>query len=517
MKADKKRKGSIVNLILPTLVLGAITGILTSVTVNFYKFIAKYIIHFSEAGYELMRNSLWWAVAVAAALAVVAFVMAYIYRRHPDLKGGGIPASIGALRGIFKLKWSENVVGVFILSMLSFFVGVPLGNEGPSVQMGCAIGGGVSKIWEGKHKAWERYSMTGGACAGFSVATGAPISGVVFAIEEAHRRISPMILTSAAAAVFFAGVTTEIIAPILGVSKSLFPQLSLPVLTFEKIWIPLAVGVVSGVFAVAFLKLYAFLDKLFNKKMADIPHQYKIFGVYLMTLICGLISVNFISTGHELVLHMLESRFPVIMLLLIIVIRTILTLSANTNGITGGTFLPLLAIGCAVGGVVAKLAVKAPGVGEEYYALILVLGLIGCISAMMKMPLTAVVFAVEALFCFDNIVYVILVVMISYLITEIFAVKSINDLVVEKREEKIMEAGTVKVVDKHVTVGESTFASGREISDILWPKGLIILSVHKEAAHGGSVLMAGDVLHIRCATVDEDSMDEELEAIVGKQ
>ena len=29
--------------------------------------------------------------------------------------------------------------------------------------------------------------MTGGACAGFSTATGAPISGILFAVEEAHQ------------------------------------------------------------------------------------------------------------------------------------------------------------------------------------------------------------------------------------------------------------------------------------------------------------------------------------------
>ena len=62
-------------------------------------------------------------------------------------------------------------------------------------------------------------------------------------------------------------------------------------------------------------------------------------------------------------------------------------------------------------------------VESKYYGLMIVLGIVCCISAMMKMPMTAVVFAVEALGCFENIVYIILAVVVSYLLTEIFEVK----------------------------------------------------------------------------------------------
>ena len=73
------------------------------------------------------------------------------------------------------------------MSLLSFLMGVPLGNEGPSVQIGTAVGRGTTRIALRKRFAWDRYSMTGGACAGFAVATGAPISGILFAVEEAHH------------------------------------------------------------------------------------------------------------------------------------------------------------------------------------------------------------------------------------------------------------------------------------------------------------------------------------------
>lgn len=42
--------------------------------------------------------------------------------------------------------------------------------------------------------------MTSGAAAGLSAAFNAPLSGMVFALEEIHRSFSPMILLSAAMA-----------------------------------------------------------------------------------------------------------------------------------------------------------------------------------------------------------------------------------------------------------------------------------------------------------------------------
>ncbi len=521
---DNKRKfnNKFINLFFPTVVLGAITGIVTSLVVNIYKFLAKHIIHFTEHTYEHLGEKLWLVPIAIILFVAVAVIMSKIYKKYPNIKGGGIPTAISSLRGIFKLKWIENLFGVFAFSLTSFLFGVPLGNEGPSVQMGCAIGSGVSRLWQSEnkeksHKAWERYSMTGGACAGFSVATGAPISGFVFAIEEAHRRISPMILIAAATSVIFAGVTTEIVAPLLNVSVSLFPIVEMPKLVFMDILIPASVAVVLGLFAILFLKFYSFLDSFYNRKLKKIPHCIRITIVFVVSFICGMVSLDFISTGHELALHILEHSVTIIGLVAIIVIRTILTLSANTNGVTGGVFLPLLAIGAAVSGVVANVAVKYCGVDSSYYALMIVLGIVCCISAMMKMPLTAVVFAVEAMGCFDNIVYIILAVTISYSLTEIFTVKSINDVVVEKREEQVRENGIMKTFYKNVTVKENSFADGRDISDILWPYGMLVLSVDKEEAHGGSELNSGDVIEIRCITNNEALMNEEIEAIFGEQ
>ena len=520
----KKFKNYFINLICPAFVFGSITGILTAIAVTLYKVCASYIIDFSEKGYVFFRGHIYFVPIILVALFAIAFLYAFLYKKTPNLRGGGIPTSIGILRGIITFKWLRNFLGTFLLSMLSFLIGVPLGTEGPSVQMGTAIGRGSVNAFTKKHKAWDRYSMTGGACAGFSCATGAPISGIMFAIEEAHQRISPMIIIVSCVSVMFSRMTTEILAPIFNVSIGLFPEMKLVSLSLKDIWMPITVGLAVGLFAVLFLFLYRIINGFLNKKLKKIPHQYKIFAVFAVTAILGLVSFSFVSTGHELIINLFDGKIAVYMLVLILLVRSVLTLSANSTSITGGMFIPILALGALISSIIAKSAQAIFGFEQEYYTIMLILGITACISGMMKTPLTAIFFAVEALSCYENILHVVVVSCIAFVVTEIFGLKSINDTVLDTTIEEQNEGKTPKVIDTFVVVQRGAFAIGKQVRDIFWPTNLFILSVKRDETknavldeHGGKAIREGDTLHVRYSTYDEESTTEELLAIVGEQ
>lgn len=520
----KKFKNHFVNLICPAFVFGSVTGIFTAIAVAFYKVCASRVIEASEKGYVFLRTHLWVLPIALAALLGISFLYAFIYKKIANLRGGGIPTSIGILRGIITFKWLRNLIGTFFLSLTSFLIGVPLGNEGPSVQMGTAIGRGSVSAFAKKHRAWDRYSMTGGACAGFSCATGAPISGIMFAVEEAHQRISPMIIIVSCVSVMFSKITTELLSPIFSINITLFPSINLTPLSVKDIWIPVVIGASVGIFAVLFLHLYRIINAFLNKKLKKIPHQYKIFAVLTATLALGLCSFSFISTGHELILELFNAPPALYMLILLILLRSVLTVCANSTSITGGIFLPILAIGTLVSSVLGKAALSILGLSQEYYIVILVLGITACVSSMMKTPLTAIFFAVEALSCYENILYVIVVSAVAFIITEIFDVKSINDSVLDTRAEEQNEGKKIKVIDTFVTVKGGAFAIGKQIRDIFWPSNLFVLSLkHDETVsaevdeHGSKAIREGDLLHVRYSTYDEAATNDELLAIVGEQ
>ncbi|MBQ9806974.1 MAG: chloride channel protein [Clostridia bacterium] len=519
----KQYCSNVISLVLPAVFFGAVTGILTGGLVVLYKFCAKYVIEFSEHGYHFLRSNPIWILAVLAALFGLAYFFSYIYRKFPNLRGGGIPVAIGNLRGIFPMKGLQDLFGIFTMSLTSFFLGLPLGNEGPAVQMGTAVGRSSVHLLTRKNYAWDRYAMTGGACAGFSVATGATISGLLFAVEEAHRRISPVLLIVASSAVTFSELINQFLSPLLGVDLKLFPSLDLKVIAAKELWLPLLIGILVGLFSVAFLKYYRVIKQFFNKTIEKIPYGFKIFLIFAATLGLGLYSYDFISTGHHLIISLFQNDAQIWMLLLLLLLRSTLTIGANSNRLTGDTVLPILVLGALLTASLGKCLVDFAGMDEAYYTVIVVLGITACMAGMMKMPLTAVVFSVEALSCHANIFSVILVAAVAFIITEIFSVHSINDSDLENHIKE-WHAGKREVeIDRFVTVQAGSFAIGKQIRDVLWPNKLTVLSFQhaklngiKSRADGGKEMRAGDILHIHCTTFDEERSMQELYDIIGK-
>ena len=504
-------------------VCGVLTGTCTAVIIMLYKICAKAVITFSEYGYGFLRKHMYGIPAILIIFVGIAAILAYIYRKNPSLQGGGIPTSIGILRGKISFTWFKTLIGTFALSLITFLIGVPLGNEGPSVQMGTAVGRGVTCAFPQSQRALDRYAMTGGACAGFSSATGAPISGILFTIEEAHGQFSPLVLLVCAVSVFTARVVNELLSPICGVSVGLFPDFQPITLPAKDIWLPIVVGVTIGLFSVALLKYYQILLKPIQRLLQRGHQVLLLCIIFTLSMIAGLFSSACISTGHELVLD-LFIHTPLMPLLAILAVRATLTLGANAVGITGGMFVPLLTLGAVCAAILAAILQLTVGLSAEDTVLVLLLGITACIAGTMKMPLTAMVFAVEALSCHTNILAVIIVTVTAFGMTELFGVRSVNEHVLDGKLETLHAGKTAAIYDTFVTVQPSSFAVGKEIRDILWPANLFVLSIQHDPtlqAQTGELankkLLAGDILHVRYTTFDEAETKQQLIAIVGAQ
>ena len=160
-----------------------------------FKYIAKMIEHYSKTIYELAKKSFVYIILVFVSLILLSLIMYFVHKKIPETKGGGIPKSEGVLRGTLKFRSFLTLIGTFFGSMISYMAGVPVGTEGPSVLIGTSVGDLCNKATK-KDKALGRYIDTGGAAAGFAVATGAPLSGILFALEEIHKRFTPMLFAT---------------------------------------------------------------------------------------------------------------------------------------------------------------------------------------------------------------------------------------------------------------------------------------------------------------------------------
>ncbi len=534
-----KKKTYLYNLLFPALLYATLTGICVGTCIVIFKFCASHIIHASGAVYELLRAHPVYLPLAVLVLFACAVLCAAVYQFHANLRGGGIPTSIGILRGLIPFRWIYNFFGVFAMSQLTFLLGVPLGTEGPSVQIGTALGRGITRIGSRtagkKHAAWDRYLMTAGACSGFCTATDAPISGMMFAIEEAHQRISPMIILVSTISVTAAKVTSTLLSPLFGINTYLFAPMHLIALKPGELWLPVLIAVAVGLFAVLFLKYYLLLRSLWQRfqvllrkhlpsGIARMGTVLPLFVIFTATLLTGLISEANLSSGHHLIEELMHGHLAWYLLFAIVAVRMTVMIFANCAGITGGMFLPIMALGAMISSIIGGFLITHTPLTSGYYPVVVILGITACIASMMKMPLTAIVFAIEALSAHNNIVPVLLVSVLSYFITELFEVESINEVVLEHRLEDQRRGKEPVTVDTTVTVAPDTFAIGKQVRDIFWPANLFVLTVrHSDERRaemderGDKTLHEGDLLHVRYESYDITETEAELYAIVGAQ
>lgn len=496
------------NILLPCLLCSAITGILTGALVYGFKTVSLWLIETARGAYVFVAAHPVYIPVLAGALVLLAAASCGLLTWCPAARGGGIPSAIGILRGILHFQWLKTLVATVTSAWISFLAGVPLGNEGPSVQIGTALGRGVTRAAGARRRAWDRYLMTSGASAGFAAATCAPIAGLFFALEEAHKRFSPMILMSSFASVLCASVTVRRLAALFG-GSAVFIEMPDPLaLGLHDLWLPVVIGLVAGLCSVLYSLTFRGIDRVWMDKLSRVPLFWKILAVFLLSGAAGLISHYAVGSGHFVMEEVFAGNLIWQQLLLVFVIKFALTLLASNTGVTGGLFIPILTVGTLLGGLLAALF-GAWGLPSDYALTVVVLTTASFMSATMHTPITALLFSIEALAGLSNALYIGVGVFIAYVVMETLDVHALNDMVLAHRIAA-QNRGRVRHMRRAaVTVQPGAFAADKTMRDIFLPDNCLVLSVtgrdKVSMANGGEkTIRAGDVLQLRYAAYDDD-------------
>ncbi len=517
----KNRLTYIKNTIFPCLVFSGVTGIFTGGLIFIFKLIAGRVLDLSAEIYAFVREDPRYIPLLIGGAALIGLLSAFILNHTKNCRGGGIPTSVAILRGLIEFRWLKSIFFLFASALLTFLGGVPLGNEGPSVQMGTAVGRGTSRIFGKRHPAWDRYVMTGGACAGFAVATGAPLSGILFAIEEAHRRFSPMLFMVAGVTVTFATAVMNLLCGIFDVSPLMF-DLHIPeALPLRYIWITVILGIFCGLVAVAFTKIYSFIGKFVNQTLQRMPFTLKIVLVFVLVACAGVCSSALIGTGHDIIHALIHGSGTWYFIILCFCLRALFLMLANNAGVSGGIFVPTLTFGALLGALLAKWTVALGLMPEEYSVILIIVGMSAFLASSSRTPITALAFAIEALSGLANILPIAIGVTLSFLVIETWGVVALHDTVISNKVASFNRGKESTVVDTFVTVKPDSFAVGREVRDILWPPTCTILSIKKpeNAPHSEEhgILGVGDIIHIHYQTFEPETTAHSLSAILGEQ
>ena len=510
------------NKFIPYVLFSLLVGIPTGFLVFFFKLAASFVISFSERCFDFVRENPVYLPLLVLGATLIGVVLALILKRAKECRGGGIPTAIASIRGLVPLNWVQGTIVLFISALLTFLSGVPLGNEGPSVQMGTAVGEGCSRFSNKTTKeGWERYLMTGGACAGFAIATGAPLSGMMFAFEEAHRRFTSHLFIVSTISVLSGFLVQRELCLLFRTDFVFLDLVVSEILPLRFFWAAALIGAVCGICSLLFTRLYRVVKKFSKTKAKKLSRVAKYAIIFGVTALLGFFSSAFVGTGHALIEAILHGTTVWYILLLALLIRGIIMICANNEGVTGGIFVPNLAFGAIIAALISAGLVALGMVETQYYTILIVVGMASFLAAASRTPITAIVFAAEALCVVSNIFPVILGVAVSYIIAEASGKMSFVDTVIESRTEAARQGKTAYIVDCHMTVQKGSIADDMELRDILWPPTCAVLSVDFKATHAvhheSHKVNEGDVLHLHYQTYDLDETMELLIAILGEQ
>ncbi len=508
--------------VIPCLGYGIFCGAVTGGVIFFLKIGAAQIEVLSRQLYALADRSPFCIPLIFALLALVAVLMWLLHRKLPEVKGGGIPRSEGILRGLLSFRWLRTLIGTVIGSFLSFFAGLPLGSEGPAVLIGTSIGGMFSQF--AKHRsAWNRYIMTGGAGAGFAVATGAPLSAMLFALEEIHKRFTPMLVLIISTSVAAASYVNGLLCSLFSLDTALFSAAPIAQFELSHAGYLLLLGIIAAFAVGMFDASIGFYTTLTARLGSRFPAIVKLLIIFGITGVLGICLSEGVYSGHHVVTEVLTGHMTAGILFALLIVRMLLMLLVTDSGATGGIFIPTLAIGALLSGLTAKLLI-ALGMPQELFSAVVLLGMCAFIGGTLRAPLTASVLFIELSGQFTDLFYVVLVVFTVNFITEIFHQKPFYDRVLERMEETQNHGKQVKIGFFEMKVSSGAFVIGKAVRDIMWPSSSVVISVTRAEGSfqdmdndGEKKLYAGDTLVLRAKFFEEDEVKKHLYDLVGRE
>lgn len=525
IKADKSKLNALKSAA-QLLAMGLLTGVLTGVVVTFFNIAADIISEYSGELYVYIRENPAFIPLLFVVLVAGAFLLSVAMYFVPMIRGNGVPQAEGASRGMLRMKWYKVLPAMAASSLLVMFMGVTAGAEGPSMLIGAMTSDGAGTLLR-RPDMERRLYISAGASAGVAVASNAPITGVLFALEEAHRRFTPPLVITTFASVIGAVVTRNLLRDALKLSTGAafhdFKVVDLPINAY--MYVVLA-AVVCAFLGIAIYKLSSLSGRLFSKLTA-MRGFVKVLIPLLFAGAVGLISVFATGGGHSLIEALgtdgdakemtLGGIFgaPLLATLAILIVLRVISLCLNIGAqLPAGIFVPIIALGACVGAFMAQLCIMM-GMDKAYADAIVLICMATIFASTVKAPLTAIVMVIEFTWQFTLLIPVIIGVLIGYFVSELFRHKPLYDLILEW----MLDEDGHSIHQFTAKVRRGSHADGREIRDIIWPGDVTVVLLEREGKDvvpsSETELESGDILHIKAQTSDKRVVEDDIAQIVG--
>lgn len=344
----------------------------------------------------------------AAAGLVIAMLTLYVFRR---VRGSGVNQTKAAVYISNGYIPFSTVIGKFLMCALAIGSGQSLGPEDPSLQMGAGI---ASAIGRRLRLSQEKVRLIApvGAAAGLAAAFNAPISSVLFVIEEVIGTWS----AGALGAIVLAAVASVVTMRSFLGSESLFRVPAFRIDRPAELLGYAALGVIGGVASLLFLKWLAYA----RPRLEALPGWTKNFQPAIAGLLIGFIGIwvpQVMGAGYPIIDQAMHGQYAWKILLLLAALKILATGISFLSGTPGGMFAPTLFIGAMLGGAV--------GAVEHHFfhgltgtvGTFALVGMGTLFAGFLRTPITSVFMVIEVSGNYTAILPVMISTTIAYLIS----------------------------------------------------------------------------------------------------
>jgi CIC family chloride channel protein len=332
-----------------------------------------------------------WLFPVASGALLVGGAVWLVRRFAPEASGSGVQEIEGSLDGSLPpIRWRRVLPVKFIGGASALGAGMLLGREGPTIQIGGALGrmfGDLSRrSAENVH-----VLVAAGAGAGLAAAFNAPLAGLLLVIEEMRPEFRYSVIS--VQCVFAACIASDIVLRLILGSGDVIPMAALPTLATTHMWPFLVLGVIFGLFGVAFNATLLFMVDLLNR----IPVGQRWLAGAAIGALIGLLTIvnaDLVGGGYLTIANALGGHIVTDALILFCLARFALTILCYASGAPGGIFAPMLALGTLLGMWVGDL-------GQAFFPqdisipVFVVAGMGALFSATVRAPITGIILVIE--------------------------------------------------------------------------------------------------------------------------
>jgi len=394
-----------------TLVIGALAGL---AVVAFILLTERFGNKLYPAGGMGLRRLL---VPVGGSLG-----MGYLlYRYFPDARGSGVPQTKAALYAREGNISFGTVIGKFFCTSATLASGIPLGREGPAVQVGAGMASVLGR-WLGLRTEKVKALLPVGATAAIAAAFNTPLAAVLFSLEEVVGDLHAPILGS----VVLGSATSWAMLRLLLGNNPLFHVPQYQLVNPAEFGIYAVLGLVGGLVSVAFTKLLLGLRARFLKFPRKTLWFQPVAGGVTVGIM-GWFVPQLLGVGYDHVGEALNGAMALRLMALLLVLKLVAVAVSYASGNAGGIFGPSLFLGAMLGGVMGNVAnhffphtVGTPAA----YALV---GMGTAFAGIVRAPMTSVLMIFEITRDYAVIVPLMISNLVSFFISAKLQPKPIYD------------------------------------------------------------------------------------------